>query len=215
MKGNTYVISATKLAVRIVLTMSNHPVCSLNLYSMQARIVITIKTSSLPTEVVMRIKLMHAGTNIPATATYIDVVDMYKESKESGLLSLPVDYSRFRFPIEPPSVLSVSENKLQQLSEQKLLKDIDPFIHDNNITSLDKTKLVTIMASFANLLPLSSKEKKIGDYWKSLIPKSVLRIANNSQLHKEEQLCKRGINHAMGKASPAILQLTIYTVFVQ
>ena len=170
---------------------------------------LSINTSSLPTEAVMRKELMNAGTDVPASATYIDVVDTYEESKESGTLSLPVDYSRVPFPLEPSSIFHVSQNKLQDVSEPKIMTDINHFIHDNNINSTNKAKFVTIVASFVDLSSVSCNETKIGDHWKSLIPKSVLNMANNSRLHEGERLCKRGIRHAMDKASPAMLQSTI------
>lgn len=89
------------------------------------------------------------------------------------------------------------------------MKEIRYFIHVDNIIVSNKATFIRIMASFVDLSPLSSKNKKIGDDWKSLIPKAVLYIANNSRLHEGEKLCKRGIRHAMDKASPAILQSTI------
>ena len=135
----------------------------------------------------MRNKLARSGTDIPATATYINIVDLYEDSKESGPLSLPTDYSTVIFPLEPSSVLYVSQNKLQHASEPKQMKDINHFIHDDNISASSKAKLVTIMASFVDLSPLSSHEKEIGDHWKSLIAKPLLHMAQHTLQRRSEE----------------------------
>ena len=172
---------------------------------------ISLSTSLLPTEAVMRQQLTESGTNVPAVATYIDVVDIYEDSKESGALSLhrATDYTSVKFPIEPSSIFHVSQNKLHDVVPPKTMKDISHFIHDDDIQSSCKVKLISIIALFVDLSPLSSNEKKIGDYWRSLIPKLVLHIANNSRMHQGERLCKRAIRHAMDKASPSMLESTV------
>jgi len=111
----------------------------------------------------MRKQLAKSGTDVPVIATYVDVVDIYEESKESGALLLhqATDYTRVKFPLEPALIFHVSSNKLQNVSEPKIMKDINHFIHDDNIDALSKAKLILITASFVDLSPLSSKEKKL------------------------------------------------------
>ena len=193
--------------------------CKFCLYEYKKRSFISIRckkdtasNTMLPTEKEMRKKLIAAGTDVPNAATYVNVVDLYEDSIESGALSLPnyaTNNDNVKFPLEPSSVFDVRQNVLENVSESKTMIDFNHFIHDDNISALHKSKLVSIMASLVDLPEIESAEKKIGDGWKSIIPVPVINIANNSRIHDGERLCKRAIRHSMDVASPAMLESTV------
>ena len=92
----------------------------------------------------MQKDLARAGTNVPATATYIDVVVLYKYSKESGALLLPSIYNSVEFPLESPSIFYVSQNKLKDVTEPKIMDDINhQQYHYVRITATTTTTITT------------------------------------------------------------------------
>lgn len=155
-------------------------------------------------ETEMRDWLKQKGQNVPATATYADVLDLYQQLESGELDFFDDDIAKVKFPILPTEALHRSkavDYNIEWIKELPM-RNIGELIHSEDVPIDIVLELVHLLASLTDIKARKKGEKL--SYEHSL-PKNLINMMRNARVHSGERLCKRSLRHAMDPATPDIL----------
>ena len=159
-----------------------------------------------PSESVMRQLLKNKySANVPATASYHQVVELYK--MKSTREPLFPEIANIKYPLQPTSCLDPlhpSSECIKKFTSVRVRR-MGQMLQDDSLPAKTVLGLLHQLAALATVEPRRNKQPLS---YKHVFPKYLLKI--DTRLHdNSERLYKRACRHAMDPACPDILDGTI------
>jgi len=160
----------------------------------------------LPTENKMRMAITERKIQVPADATYAEVLNLYEEYVEDSSLDVfcnPI--SEVKYPLCSPAVLHPSSSAIIRMKHVSM-RDFGHLVRDEEISVQHIAELIHLIAS---LVDVDTTMIKNCATYRNILSKNIISFAENSRVHTGERLCKRAIRHAMDPACPDIIEGTV------
>ena len=163
------------------------------------------------TEQEMRQYLKEHAVNVPAVATYADVLKLFQQYNNDSHDIFAEDIQHIRYPILPAASLNScdeSSNKILRLSDRVEVHQIGFIFQTNEYTGRPNVvarSVLGIIHFFASLSII--QQRKVGEKlsFRHGVPLNLLNMAENARIHTSKHLTKWALCHATDCATPDIM----------
>lgn len=168
------------------------------------------------TEQDMRIFLKSHAVNVAATATYTEVLKLFRDFNEDEHDIFGEDIKHIRYPLLPASSLNQlheSSKVINKIATVKVceiggLLKYDVETATSLLPAATVLRLVHLLASLTDIQQRDPKEKLS---FRHAIPSNLINMATNARIHTSKRLCERALRHATDCSTPNI-QNGLFTI---
>lgn len=156
----------------------------------------------------MREYLKDNAVNVPVTASYAEVLELYRRFDDNEHAIFAEDIRNVKYPLLPTMVLNQfpeSSNDIERMKTVKV-REIGHIIRSIEVVAPMIVGLVRILASITDIPARRKCERLSATH---AISKNLVNMARQSRIHTSQRLMERSLRHATDKASPNILHGTI------
>lgn len=161
------------------------------------------------TEQEMRTFLRSHAVNVTTTATYAEVLKLFRDFNEDEHDIFGEDIKHIRYPLLPASALDHSHESSKVINKLATVKvhEIGGLLKYDVETStslLPAASVLRFIHFLASLTDVQRRQSKEQLSFKHAIPTNILNMATNARIHTSKRLCERSLRHATDPSTPNI-----------
>ena len=178
----------------------NGPTAQVTSYCMECKSNQFSGISCDKTEVEMRDYLNQQSVHVPASATYVDVWQMYTLYQEEATSAYKDQLENVKFPLLSPKVLHPSRLEADD-SEIKVMHPAVPMIafagvlNESSVPSKTKADLLHFMAALTRTRKQRIKGKKETLSYEHVLGDNLISMVHQSRVHPGDRTMERAVRH--------------------